>query len=97
MDRIAGEELVRPIRLMVLNARLLQLPSTTQTIVAGRKRSLVRVAGIVLRVGPSVAPHRRVRLVIGLIGPAPISLLLGRQGQMDKMGEVLGRCWVNLQ
>ena len=82
---------------MVLNARLLQLPSTTQTIVAGRKRSLVRVAGIVMRVGPSVAPHRRVRLVIGLIGPAPISLLLGRQGQMDKMGEVLGRCWVNLQ
>ena len=94
MDKMARVEMARPTRLMVLDARLLQFPNATQTIAVGRKSSLVRVAGIVMRVGP---PHRRVRLVIGLIGPGLIRVLLGRLDQMHQMGEVLDRWWVNLQ
>ena len=82
---------------MALNVCLLQLPRANQTVVGDRKRSLERVVEIVTRVDLSVVPRRQVPLVIGLTGAGPISLLSGRQDQMDLTEEVLGRCWVNHQ
>ena len=82
---------------MVLDAPLLQLSGSTQTMVAARKLLLEQVVGIVTRADLLVGPRRQVSLITVLIGAARISLLSGCRDQMNPMEGALDRCWVNHQ
>ena len=82
---------------MLLDAPLLQLSGSTQTMVAARKLLLEQVVGIVTRADLLVGPRRQVSLVTVLMGAARTSMLSGCRDQMDRMEGVLDRCWVNHQ